>query len=249
VIWIGVDAHTRVHAAVALGSEGLLGHTTVPNTPTGWGGLVAWAGSWPERTWAVEGSGALGRGLAQFLAERGERVHEAPPKWTALRRRTMRRPGKSDRLDAHAVARLLREEADALPLVLPDEPETASVERWSRLRDDVVADMTRLRNRLRSGVVTLHHSWLTRYAQVYVRSYRHGWRRAVPDAAPCVRTLGIDTEEVAGGQATGGGAVDAPSDVGGRGGRGVAVAAGPALAAERGRAGEGGRGDRGGGAW
>ncbi len=148
MIWIGVDAPKRLHAAVALGPEGRLGHKTVPNTAGGWTALLTWTSAWPERVWAIEGSGALGRGLAQFLAERGERVHEVSPKWTAQRRRTMRKPGKSDRLDAHAVAQLLREEADALPLVLPEESAAASVELWSRLRDDVVADMTRLRNRL-----------------------------------------------------------------------------------------------------
>lgn len=148
MIWIGVDAHKRLHEAVALGPEGRVGHKTVPNTPGGWASLREWAEAWRERVWAIEGSGALGRGLAQFLAERGERVHEVSPKWTAQRRRTMRRPGKSDRLDAHAVAALLREEADTLPIVLPEESEAASLELWSRLREDVVVDMTRLRNRL-----------------------------------------------------------------------------------------------------
>src|SRR5918994_3325305 len=147
-IWIGVAAHKRRHEAVALGPDGLLSHKPAPNTPAGWAGLLAWAGAWPEPVWAIEGSGALGRGLAQVLAERGERVHEVAPKWSAQRRRTRRKPGKSDRLDAHAVARLVREEADALPLVLPEEPAAASVELRSRLREDVVAGMTRLRNRL-----------------------------------------------------------------------------------------------------
>jgi transposase len=148
MIWIGVDAHKRRHEAVALGPDSLLSHRTAPNTAPGWAGLLAWARAWPERVWAIEGSGALGRGLAQVLAERGERAHEVSPKWTAQRRRTRRKPGKSDRLDAHAVARLLREQAAALPLVPPEEPAAAAVELWSRLREDVVAAMTRLRNRL-----------------------------------------------------------------------------------------------------
>jgi hypothetical protein len=62
---------------------------------------------WPERIRAVEGSGTLGRGVAQFLAGRGERVHEVNPRWTAQRRRGQRRPCKSDVLDAQAVACLL----------------------------------------------------------------------------------------------------------------------------------------------
>ena len=148
MIWIGVDAHKRLHQAAALGPSGVVAQRTIANTTAGWATLRAWAQQWPERLWAVEGSGALGRGLAQFLAERGERVHEVSPKWTARRRRTLRRAGKSDRLDAQAVARLLREEADTLPRVLPEEEAAASVQLWSRLRADVVADMTRVRNRL-----------------------------------------------------------------------------------------------------
>ena len=56
--------------------------------------------AWPARAWAVEGAGPFGPGLAQFLAERGEAVREVHPRWTAQRRRSARRPGKSDRLDA-----------------------------------------------------------------------------------------------------------------------------------------------------
>src|ERR1051326_4118412 len=97
--------------------------------------------------WAVEGSGSLGRGVAQFLAVGGERVHEVNPRWTAQRRRGLRRPGKSDVLDAQAVARLLREEGESLPLVQAETVASASLQLWSRLRDDLVLDMTRLRNR------------------------------------------------------------------------------------------------------
>lgn len=50
--------------------------------------------------WAVEGSGSLGRGVAQFLARNGERVHEVNPRWTAQRRRGPRRRGKTD-VQAH----------------------------------------------------------------------------------------------------------------------------------------------------
>jgi transposase len=131
--WIGVDAHKRVHQAAALGEGGGATEQTVPNTPAGWAALYAWAAAWPERAWAVEGAGSFGRGLAQFLAERGEAVHEVNPRWTAQRRRSARRPGKSDRLDALAVARLLREEAATLPVVPPEDPAAATAQLWSRL--------------------------------------------------------------------------------------------------------------------
>ena len=45
------------------------------------------------------------------------------------------------------MARLLREEAATLPAVLLEDPATATAQLWSRQRDDLVAAMTRLRNR------------------------------------------------------------------------------------------------------
>ena len=57
-------------------------------------------------------------------------------------------PAKGDALDAQAIARLLREEGQSLPLVQAETVVCASLQLWSRLRDDVVLDMTRLRNRL-----------------------------------------------------------------------------------------------------
>jgi transposase len=148
MIWIGIDAHKRVHQALALSVDGVLGQKTIANTAVGWTELLRWASTWSECSWAVEGSGSLGRGVAQFLAVRGERVHEVNPRWTAQRRRGLRRPGKNDVLDAQAVARLLREEGDSLPLVQAETVTSASLQLWSRLRDDLVLDMTRLRNRL-----------------------------------------------------------------------------------------------------
>ena len=137
-----------MHQAVALGADGLLGQKTIASTAVGWTELLQWASTWSERIWAVEGSGSLGRGVAQFLACRGERVHEVNPRCTAQRRRGLRRPGKSDALDAQAVARLLREESESLPLVQPETVVSASLQLWGRLRDDVVLYTTRLRNRL-----------------------------------------------------------------------------------------------------
>jgi transposase len=148
VIWIGVDAHKQVHQALALGAEGPVGERTIPNTPQAWAALLEWAQQWPQRIWAVEGAWFLGRGLAQYLAGQGERVHEVNGRWTAARRRGMRSPGKSDRLDARSVATLLREEASTLPRVYADEDELAAVQLWSRTQAELTKDLTRLINRL-----------------------------------------------------------------------------------------------------
>lgn len=148
MIWIGVDAHKQVHQAVALGEAGELAARTVDNSAEAWEELLQWARQWPERIWAIEGAWYLGRGLAQFLVGQGERVHEVSGRWTAGRRRSMRRPGKSDRLDARAVAQLLREEWSTLPRVYPEDSELAQVELWSRMQAELTEDMTRAMNRL-----------------------------------------------------------------------------------------------------
>lgn len=148
MIWIGVDAHKKLHQAVAISLEGVVAERTIANTALAWAALLEWARQWPERMWAVEGAWYLGRGLAQYLAEQGERVHEVSGKWTAARRRGMRRRGKSDRLDAHSVATLLREEADTLPRVYAQDDELATVQLWSRTQAELTKDMTRLMNRL-----------------------------------------------------------------------------------------------------
>ena len=148
MIWIGVDAHKRVHQAVAISERGIEGERTLPNTTAAWAELIAWARQWPERTWAVEGAWFLGRGLAQYLAAQGEQVHEVSGRLTATRRKRAVRQGKSDRLDAHAVALLLREEAARLPRVLAQDDEAAAVQLWSRTQAELTKDKTRLINRL-----------------------------------------------------------------------------------------------------
>jgi transposase len=78
MIWIGIDAHKRVHQAVALSPDGVLAQKVIANNAIGWTELLQWASKWPERIWAVEGSGSLGRGVAQFLARRSpppQRLH------------------------------------------------------------------------------------------------------------------------------------------------------------------------------
>lgn len=148
MIWIGVDAHKRLHQATAINEEGIVSERRISNSPEDWAALLVWAQQWPERVWAVEGAWYLGRGLAQFLAEAGEEVHEVNGRWTAQRRRGMRRPGKSDRLDARSVAQLLREERATLPRVYAEDDELASVQLWSRLEAELTEDRTRVLNRL-----------------------------------------------------------------------------------------------------
>jgi transposase len=149
MITLGVDAHKRVHQALALDDAGtILDSWRGANTPQSWQHLLAWAVTFPgPRQWGVEGTWNYGRGLAQFLVAQGELVYEVNPRWTAERRRRARRPGKSDRLDAHAVAKFVREEATTLPQVVADD-DTAVLDVLVTEREAALAEATRLRNQI-----------------------------------------------------------------------------------------------------
>lgn len=172
MIWIGVDAHKRLHQAMALGARGeVLGERTITNDPAAWQGLLEWARALDaERIWAIEGAWYLGRGLAQHLARAGERVHEVNGRWTAQRRRGMRRAGKSDRLDARAVAQLLREEAETLPRVFAEEDPLAMVQLWSRLEAEMTEDMTPLVNRLHNLLLLCEPQYAERLPALTTRA-------------------------------------------------------------------------------
>jgi transposase len=68
--------------------------------------LLAWARRLEdERIWAIEDCRHVSGKLERFLLARGERVVRVAPKLMAGRRRASRQAGKSDPIDALAVAR------------------------------------------------------------------------------------------------------------------------------------------------
>jgi transposase len=126
MVTIGVDAHKHIHHALALDDTGtVLGTWRGANTIAGWQQLLTWAATFPRaHQWGIEGVWQYGRGLTQFLVTCSETVYEVNPRWTAERRRSARKSGKSDRLDAYVVAKLVRDEATTLPRVSAED-ETA----------------------------------------------------------------------------------------------------------------------------
>jgi transposase len=150
MLTIGVDAHTRVHEAVALDAAGqTVGRRRVANSAAGWRELLAWAAGLGAaaipRRWGIEGAWGYGRGLAQHLVAAGETVSEVSPRWTAEARKRARRPGKRDALDALAVARLVLQEAGTLPAVGAEDA-TAVLDLLAAEREAALAEATRLRN-------------------------------------------------------------------------------------------------------
>ena len=76
---IGVDPH-KLSATIEVvdSHEKLLGSGRFSTDPPGYTAMRAYAKTWPERIWAVEGSNGAGRPLAQRLLEAGEHVVDVP---------------------------------------------------------------------------------------------------------------------------------------------------------------------------
>lgn len=163
MITIGVDAHKRVHVALALDEAGReISQWEGPNSRDAWRQLKLWAlSTGSTRQWGIEGAWGYGRGLAQHLVDSGEVVYEVNPRWTALGRRSARKPGKTDRLDARAVALLVRQESSTLPLVSAED-QTAELDLLTTERDSALAEATRLRNQIHAMLVQLDPEYQAR---------------------------------------------------------------------------------------
>ena len=162
MITIGVDAHKRVHVAVAVDDAGReVARWSGPNSHTGWRQLGEWGTTLgPECRWGIAGAWNYGRGLAQGLIVTGATVYEVNPRWTAQQRQRARKPGKNDRLDARAVALLVWREAATLPVVTPDD-ETVVLDLLVTEREGAVAEATRLRNQVHQLLLQLDPEYHT----------------------------------------------------------------------------------------
>jgi transposase len=150
MIVIGVDPHKRSHTAAGVeqATGELRGERTVSARRQGHEQLLAWARALAhERLWALEDCRHVSGALERFLIARGERVVRVPPRLMGEARKGGRSAGKSDAIDALAVARAALREPD-LPVAF-----LAGAEREIRLlhdhREDLVCERTRIQNRLR----------------------------------------------------------------------------------------------------
>jgi transposase len=152
MIVIGSDPHKQsfAFAAAVAGTGEQLGCETVEATAAGFDRVLAWARRLDaERVWAIEDCRHVWGRLERFLVARGERIVRVPPKLMAGARRGGRRPGKSDPIDAIAVARAaLREGIRTLPAAHLDE-HALEIRLLLDHHDDLVGARTRDQARLR----------------------------------------------------------------------------------------------------
>jgi transposase len=149
MVVVGADVHKQTHTFVAVDEVGRkIAEKTVKAVSAGHAEAVMWA---RERfggqvVWAIEDCRHLSARLERDLLTAGQQVVRVPPKLMAMARRSARTRGKSDPIDALAVARGFLREPD-LPIASHDE-----VSRELKLlvdrREVLVAQRTATINRL-----------------------------------------------------------------------------------------------------
>ena len=158
MIVIGVDTHKGSHAlaAVDAGTGQVRGSREIKADEPGHLAAVRWArGLDDERVWAIEDCRHVSRRLEQALLAGGERVVRVPPHRMGASRKGEREPGKSDEIDALAVARaVVKDGVEQFPVAYLDE-QAMEIRLLLDHRNDLVAERTRTINRLRWHLLEL----------------------------------------------------------------------------------------------
>jgi transposase len=154
-VMIGVDPHKASHTAAAIDvSEVALGELRVRASTGQVERLLAWAASYPERTWAVEGAGGLGYLLAQQLVAAGERVVDVQPKLAArVRLLATGNANKNDPNDARSVAIAALRSPAVREVVAEDHAAVMKV--WAKRHRDLGRHRTRIACRLHAVLCEL----------------------------------------------------------------------------------------------
>jgi transposase len=150
VMVLGVDVHKDTHTVVAVDDVGRAhGERTIRATDDGHRQLLEWTRrQFPQdRVWAVEDCRHVSTRLERALLAAGETVVRVPPKLMAGARSSARTRGKSDPIDALAIARAALREPD-LPVARHDDT-SRTLKLLTDHRDDLVIERTKMANRLR----------------------------------------------------------------------------------------------------
>jgi transposase len=129
MVTIGIDPHKDTHSAVAVDVFGRqVADRTRPAVRDGFGELLGWARQLgAQRAWVIEDCRHVSGPFERFLLDHGESVVRLLPHLMASARRGVRERGKSDPIDALAVARAaLQEGLDKLPTARLAEREAPS---------------------------------------------------------------------------------------------------------------------------
>jgi transposase len=149
MIIIGIDVHKRSHTMVAIDSSGKkLGEKTISSISSGHSDGMRWAAAryGTDLLWAVEDSRVYTRLLEHDLMSANQHVVRVPTVLMSHARKSARTWGKSDPIDAAAVARAALREPD-LPVAYHDEV-TWDLKLLVDRREDLVHQRVAVINRL-----------------------------------------------------------------------------------------------------
>jgi transposase len=146
MIVVGLDVHKHSLTAVAVDE---LGRSVAETRGPVDAQVIEWGYALgEERLWALEDCRHVTRGLEQALVAAGERLVRVPPRLTAPQRRRGRTRGKSDEIDALAIARAALQEP-SLDGPRPGEQVLHELKLLVDHRDDLVDERRRAQQRLR----------------------------------------------------------------------------------------------------
>ena len=117
-LWDSSRGSTRVnsHAIVFISTSGeQVAELTIPASTAAFAKAIKAAQKLGDVACSIEGTGSYGRGFAEALVARGYTVYEIPGSFTKRARKLGSRPGKSDILDARAIADVVLRESRRLP--------------------------------------------------------------------------------------------------------------------------------------
>jgi transposase len=158
MIVIGTDTHKGSHALAAVdeGTGRIRGQREIKAQDTGHLVALRWARRLdPDRVWAIEDCRTVSHRLEQALLGAGERVVRVAPHRMGASRRGERQPGKSDQIDALAIARaVVKDGTEEFPVAHLDR-RAMEVRLLSDHRQDLVAERTRIQARLRCHLIPL----------------------------------------------------------------------------------------------
>jgi transposase len=159
MVVVGADVHKRSHTFVAVDEVGRkLGEKTVETTSAGHLKAIMWAREQfgTELLWGIEDCRNMSARLERDLLGAGQRVVRVPTKLMARTRASGRTRGKSDPIDALAVARAVLREPD-LPVASHDEI-SRELKLLTDRRETLVGQRTSTINQLRWRVHELDPS-------------------------------------------------------------------------------------------
>src|SRR6266513_819298 len=158
MVVIGADTHKGSHALAAVdeGTGRVRGSREIKADDAGHLSAVRWAqGLDDDRVWAIEDCRHVSGRLEQALLASGERVVRVPPQRMGASRKGEREPGKSDQIDALAVARaVVKDGVERFPVAYLNE-QAMEIRLLLEHRNDLVAQRTRTVNRLRWHLLEL----------------------------------------------------------------------------------------------